>query len=345
MPTVKIGFYFSIVGPVVLGTAEAFMESFVLFLSYERIVKYTAVSATSVFIYDYILTLPLEISLIWTRWGGWLGKFVFFYTRYSPIVGLPFLLVDLFASVSSSRGCRAIRATGVTLEFTLSLSTTAIFYLRMCTLYQKTRWIIVFMTIFYFVSAVGQIIAGILAMRILIPLTGSIDGHCALTGETPRNVDKIIAGSYLSMMPCETVILAATIGHSIWARRLQLLGNASSTLPILTRLYRDGVLYFGLALALRLCGALVWLVAPANLKLSADYCVYAFTSIFSYRFFLGLRESISRSRSTSSGLFATTTTTAETFALSQISNRNLGQSIHKPTARPLEKLDVELSQS
>ncbi|CAG7851914.1 SubName: Full=Uncharacterized protein {ECO:0000313/EMBL:CCA76649.1} [Serendipita indica DSM 11827] len=234
------------------------MESFVLFLSYERIVKYTAVSATSVFIYDYILTLPLEISLIWTRWGGWLGKFVFFYVRTTGIGSPPDLTTG---GHKSHRSHSRI--------YTLPLDD------RMCTLYQKTRWIIVFMTIFYFVSAVGQIIAGILAMRILIPLTGSIDGHCALTGETPRNVDKIIAGSYLSMMPCETVILAATIGHSIWARRLQLLGNASSTLPILTRLYRDGVLYFGLALALRLCGALVWLVAPANLKLSADYCAFA----------------------------------------------------------------------
>ena len=49
-----------------------------------------------------------------------------------------------------------------------------------------------------------------------------------------------------------------------------------------------------------------WLTAPGQLKTAADYGVYPMTSIASYRFFLSLRESISKTRMVRSGLFTTT---------------------------------------
>lgn len=312
------------------------LSQVVQFVWFKQIVHYAAVSAITVFIYDYILTLSLEISLMWTSWGGWLGKFVFFYTRYSPMIGLSLLIASLFASIHTSTGCRTLTATGIVLEFTVSLSSTAIFYLRMCTLYQKTRWIIVFITVFFFLSAVAQIIVGTTAMTLLLRFTGSIDGYCGLTGTPPPSAARMIAGAYLSMVPCETVILAATIAHSIWAKKLKLLEGASASLPILTRLYRDGILYFGLALALRLCGAIVWLEAPANLKLSPDYGVYALTSIFACRFFLGLRESISQTNAES---FPTTNT--DTIALSERPRRSpFSLSTQMTAGNPLEETNV-----
>lgn len=312
------------------------LSQVVQFVWFKQIVHYAAVSAITVFIYDYILTLSLEISLMWTSWGGWLGKFVFFYTRYSPMIGLSLLIASLFASIHTSTGCRTLTATGIVLEFTVSLSSTAIFYLRMCTLYQKTRWIIVFITVFFFLSAVAQIIVGTTAMTLLLRFTGSIDGYCGLTGTPPPSAARMIAGAYLSMVPCETVILAATIAHSIWAKKLKLLEGASASLPILTRLYRDGILYFGLALALRLCGAIVWLEAPANLKLSPDYGVYALTSIFACRFFLGLRESISQTNAES---FPTTNT--DTIALSERPRRSpFSLSTQMTAGNPSEETNV-----
>lgn len=328
--------YDSVVGPLHLSNSAVLMASVVQFVWFKQIVHYAAVSAITVFIYDYILTLSLEISLMWTSWGGWLGKFVFFYTRYSPMIGLSLLIASLFASIHTSTGCRTLTATGIVLEFTVSLSSTAIFYLRMCTLYQKTRWIIVFITVFFFLSAVAQIIVGTTAMTLLLRFTGSIDGYCGLTGTPPPSAASMIAGAYLSMVPCETVILAATIAHSIWAKKLKLLEGASASLPILTRLYRDGILYFGLALALRLCGAIVWLEAPANLKLSPDYGVYALTSIFACRFFLGLRESISQTNAES---FPTTNT--DTIALSERPRRSpFSLSTQMTAGNPSEETNV-----
>lgn len=328
--------YDSVVGPLHLSNSAVLMASVVQFVWFKQIVHYAAVSAITVFIYDYILTLSLEISLMWTSWGGWLGKFVFFYTRYSPMIGLSLLIASLFASIHTSTGCRTLTATGIVLEFTVSLSSTAIFYLRMCTLYQKTRWIIVFITVFFFLSAVAQIIVGTTAMTLLLRFTGSIDGYCGLTGTPPPSAARMIAGAYLSMVPCETVILAATIAHSIWAKKLKLLEGASASLPILTRLYRDGILYFGLALALRLCGAIVWLEAPANLKLSPDYGVYALTSIFACRFFLGLRESISQTNAES---FPTTNT--DTIALSERPRRSpFSLSTQMTAGNPSEETNV-----
>ena len=48
-------------------------------------------------------------------------------------------------------------------------------------------------------------------------------------------------------MPCEVVILAATVAHSIRTRNLRLLDGHSTMVPILTRLYRDGMAYFGVS--------------------------------------------------------------------------------------------------
>ncbi|CAG7854424.1 SubName: Full=Uncharacterized protein {ECO:0000313/EMBL:CCA69720.1} [Serendipita indica DSM 11827] len=173
-------------------------------------------------------------------------------------------------------------------------------------------------------------------MTLLLRFTGSIDGYCGLTGTPPPSAARMIAGAYLSMVPCETVILAATIAHSIWAKKLKLLEGASASLPILTRLYRDGILYFGLALALRLCGAIVWLEAPANLKLSPDYGVYALTSIFACRFFLGLRESISQTNAES---FPTTNT--DTIALSERPRRSpFSLSTQMTAGNPSEETNV-----
>lgn len=143
-------------------------------------------------------------------------------------------------------------------------------------------------------------------------LTCSINGRCGTTGDI-RHLHEIVAGSYLSMLPCEMVILLATLAHSVCAKRLHLLDGASATLPILTRLYRDGTACFRLAVSLRMCGAIVWLEAPAILKPSADYGIYALTSILSSRFFLRLRGSISRANAALPGSLSMPT--ADTFTL------------------------------
>ena len=78
------------------------MESLVTAVSYERIVQYMAIAASTVFFYDFALTLPSEVSrlnlchvtlnyhdqieFMWTPWGGWVGRLVFFYVRAMVIV-------------------------------------------------------------------------------------------------------------------------------------------------------------------------------------------------------------------------------------------------------------------
>lgn len=124
-------------------------------LSHERIAQYAAISGTTVFMYDYALTLPSEVGLIWTPSSGWVGKRVFFFTRYLPTVGLPLLLVDSFASPISSNVCKLARSATTVLQFMLSLSTTAIFGLRICMLYHRERRVVLFITAFGFFSAIA----------------------------------------------------------------------------------------------------------------------------------------------------------------------------------------------
>lgn len=304
-------------------------------LWYERCLDYTAFAATTVFLYDYALTLPSEITLTWTKWGGWLGKLVFFYTRYSPIIGFPIILFDQFGSKMSSNGCKFIRVGGIFFGLTLSLSTTGIFCLRICTLYHEERRITSFIAVSYFVSAALQTILGAMTFAIIAPITGSADGYCTYLAETiPHMLHRLVAGTYLSMIPCEVIILIATLVHSNRTRALHQLEGGSTSLAILTRLYRDGMAYFVLALVLRLCSALMWLAAPDNLKFSADYIVYALTSIISYRFFLELHESISRGRIIRSGPFTMATADVSALANPNLSPPSIRNTIKKRSHEP-----------
>ncbi|CCA74025.1 hypothetical protein PIIN_07979 [Serendipita indica DSM 11827] len=238
------------------------MESQTLVL-YDHVLRCIAVAGTTAFFYDYALTLQSEIRFIWASSGGWLGKSVFYYTRYTPVIGLPMALIELFAPDLSTNMCR------------------------------------------YFASdAAIQIGLGTRALSIITPLTGSFNGKCTLVG-SPPDLSKIIAGSCLSFVPCEIIILVATIVHASQAKNLRSLEGGSAALPILTRLYHDGMAYFGFALVFRLCGSIVWLTAPDPLKPSADYCVYALTSVVTIRFSLRLRESVADSTEVPSELLTT----------------------------------------
>ncbi|CAG7853399.1 SubName: Full=Uncharacterized protein {ECO:0000313/EMBL:CCA74025.1}, partial [Serendipita indica DSM 11827] len=238
------------------------MESQTLVL-YDHVLRCIAVAGTTAFFYDYALTLQSEIRFIWASSGGWLGKSVFYYTRYTPVIGLPMALIELFAPdlstnmcVRYTQQCKLARVAGIGLEYTLSLSTTAIFCLRVCTLYRHRLPIFALITAIYFVSAAIQIGLGTRALSIITPLTGSFNGKCTLVG-SPPDLSKIIAGSCLSFVPCEIIILVATIVHASQAKNLRSLEGGSAALPILTRLYHDGMAYFGFALVFRLCGSIV----------------------------------------------------------------------------------------
>jgi len=60
-------------------------------LSRLQIVKYMNFASLAVFVYDYLLTLELELTLIWSSdWS--IGKILFLLSRYSTFIDVPLIL-------------------------------------------------------------------------------------------------------------------------------------------------------------------------------------------------------------------------------------------------------------
>lgn len=59
------------------------------------IVQYVSIASTIVYLYDLVLTFGAETELVWTTRSGRVGQYVFFFNRYSPILGLSVALLEL----------------------------------------------------------------------------------------------------------------------------------------------------------------------------------------------------------------------------------------------------------
>ncbi|CAG7851907.1 SubName: Full=Uncharacterized protein {ECO:0000313/EMBL:CCA72115.1} [Serendipita indica DSM 11827] len=131
-----------------------------------------------------------------------------------------------------------------------------------------------------------------IAFYLLLPRVGALDHGCGVTQTPPPNTTLMVASTFLCALPCEVVATALLIKHALRSRPILLSEGNSVALPVLDRLYRDGVTYFAVAILLRLWGSLVWLLCPWSLKSFSDSCNMALRSIVVSRFFLSLRQSI-----------------------------------------------------
>ncbi|KAG9044068.1 hypothetical protein FS842_001598 [Serendipita sp. 407] len=165
--------------------------------------------------------------------------------------------------------------------------------MRVSTLYESRPKIRHFVITIFWVSTVAQVVISAIALSIFYQCIGTISGHCAMVSAPSRGQSYIIGAGYMSAVPCEVVILVATIYHAFHSRRLVV--GTSVAWPILRRLYTDGAFWFATALSVRLFGCFQWFFFPDDLKSSSDPMLYALQSIVAVRFFLALRRQIGNS--------------------------------------------------
>lgn len=187
--------------------------------------------------------------------------------------------------------------------------------MRICTIYCERRRIVVLVVGAFAACTILQF--GLAASGLSMVYAGATSnaGKCTFAPLQPRKFQQVVASSYLSLMPCDTVILVATLIHAVNSRHLHALGGGSAALPVLTRVYHDGMAHYAVTLALRLWGAFSVIIPPTPYRLAPEVFVLAFTSIVASRFFLGLRKSISQMSRQALGL---SETGIDTFLLSRV---------------------------
>lgn len=101
---------------------------------------YIGIAGAVLYIYDFILTLPVEISQIWpSRFSG--TKAVFLLCRYSALIYWCFDAITGYSPISNISTCAGLIRTTNTLQAISDIGLTVIFILRTFAIYNQ-NWII-----------------------------------------------------------------------------------------------------------------------------------------------------------------------------------------------------------
>ncbi|KAG8758377.1 hypothetical protein FRC14_000146 [Serendipita sp. 396] len=186
-----------------------------------------------------------------------------------------------------------IKRVCVAFQILTCIATTAIFCLRVCTLYDSHRGMRWFILAAFWTCAVSQVTISSITLYIVFPRTGMFHGYCTIIKPFTQNHIYVISASYITATPCEIIIILATLLHAVKTRRIVF--TTGVVWPVLCRLYTDGAFWFVIEFCFRLWGCLQWLFCPNELKYLSDRLIYALQAVVAGRFFFILRRHIDNS--------------------------------------------------
>ncbi|CAG7848426.1 SubName: Full=Uncharacterized protein {ECO:0000313/EMBL:CCA71693.1} [Serendipita indica DSM 11827] len=273
------------------------MASIVTEVFYGKAVTYTAFSFFTLYLYDYALTLNDEMELFWTHGGSWVLQTAFITSRYLPAAGLLAGVLALNPSglTLDDISCRGLMAGNIICQSTMSVCSTGLICLRILTIFQHNPRIKITLHISFWLGAISIFYFTGHALYYLLPKVVFAFDTCAIIVPPPPFTNIIIALAYMSGLPCEAVIIGATWYHAYATKDLRLSAWDSISWPILSRMYKDGMMFFVISLALRSTGCLNHLLVAENIKRVVDFVVLGLTTVVATRFFFSLRRSIVKS--------------------------------------------------
>jgi len=256
---------------------------------------YIPVASTSLLVYDYFLTLPQEISLVWmSPWN--LYKFLFFLTRYPMIMTMS---LGLYRNVALSvPHCKFVDVfTDYTSIIWISVAE-VVMAARVWALWQRNFSIGVFLAFLItgltVVSIVAEARYSSVAQYVMIPPEVVHFAPGCHDFVTPEFSSTLFQAPYISVMIVETLVLMLMLARSI--SHYKMLSHSRFLLIF----YQDGVMYFVILAVVAIVNIIVVQRAPpelANLCLSLQRALHP---ILSARILLHMREENQRDRAYSS---------------------------------------------
>ncbi|KAG8688355.1 hypothetical protein FRC08_011481 [Ceratobasidium sp. 394] len=225
-------------------------------LLHVRASRYVSAAGYVLLLYDYFLTLPDEVKLIWpTSWS--LVKILFLINRYT---------VPIFLTVNSWAMSGFSNPPTDTVSIELGHAWTSIdndqssaegisnllLLLRVHALYGRSRKILILLVIFYILTYASILSTATLA---------------------------------LVQLGFEIVIFGMTLYKCLEHAKAQQLHT-----PLLKTLYRDGFLYFLIIVVIRILNLALWIVAPPSLIYLGLYFIWSLITLLISRLLLNLRN-------------------------------------------------------
>ncbi|KAG8949668.1 hypothetical protein FRC04_008414 [Tulasnella sp. 424] len=242
--------------------------------------RYTGVAGYTILIYDHILTIPIEIELIWRKPKGFV-TYAFLFNRYLvPLV----IAVGIFQMSGGTRNvpssfCHAwlwiegaCMITGYGIAHYLAS-------LRVRALHSARPWV-----------DRTLLIAGVLYAVVTVSVTLAIEVNVGKTfvWDTTFNVcngtpTSYMHGSWIPGLMFESVLFTLIILKAVrdWRRDL--------SFPITRLLYRDGFLYFGVMAGCSIFNIIASSSLPSTYFLLAKYFAFSLVTVMSSRIVLNLR--------------------------------------------------------
>ncbi|KAF8599788.1 hypothetical protein BDV93DRAFT_609081 [Ceratobasidium sp. AG-I] len=252
-----------------------------------RASRYLSAAGYVLLLYDYFLTLPDEVRLIWpTDWS--LVKILFLINRYTVPVFLTINSWEMtgFSGPSSDTDPADVCRRWVPIEGYAEIASLGIsnflLLLRVHALYGRSRKVLIILCIFYILTYISILGTATTALIHMIPrLTYShLAGICSVN-EKPVTLQAVWAAP----LGFEILVFAMTLRKCLEHAKSQQL-----QIPILQTLYRDGFLYFFIIVVTRILNLALWIVAPPSLIYLGLYFIWALVTLLISRLLLNLRN-------------------------------------------------------
>ncbi|KAH8828630.1 hypothetical protein DL96DRAFT_1012758 [Flagelloscypha sp. PMI_526] len=247
-------------------------------------------SALSILIWDWLLTLDLEIRLVWPNKLS-VGKVLFFLARYLPFVDI---LVGIIFSKkvdagTDGRACSIIYAWMIWLEVFGIHVVQVILILRTWALYGRNKWVLAGLVAMLFVTVAFCGTTDQLLLKSIVwagPAFSGISGCIVIRADDLR---VRLAGNYLAIMALESIILLALLF------RVMKLRKVSSASPLINIIYQDGLLFYFFVFVVSIVNVVTVFTVPQAYCAVLILFQRAMHSVAASRILLDIRQVASKS--------------------------------------------------
>lgn len=269
-----------------------------LYVAIEHITatKYIFVASIVLLYWDIFLTFDLEYERVWKTRAS-LGKYLFIVNRYVPPILFIFDAVYQLHPSPSLQFCRNSLLPSSLLGIVTYGSIAAVLVLRTHALYQKQwlLWIMVALTIITCGTMAG-IFSYIFKEFITFVPPGTLPGipGCASECGDPK-CRFLLTVFWIPFFVLETLTVSLTAWKS-WTSYRQVGKNRS---PFVTIVYRDGLMWYAVIMAMSIVNLVIWVAAPATLIQIAVSLLRALETTIASRLLLNIRGMLDRNYGTS----------------------------------------------
>ncbi|KAF9530069.1 hypothetical protein CPB83DRAFT_199001 [Crepidotus variabilis] len=191
---------------------------------------YATVVSLGILCYDYFLTLPQEVNLIWSR-RFTLGTLLFFVCRYLPFVDIPISLHVYTSTKLTAAGCHSLVIVCNSIQVVGIGTAEVILLLRTIAIWERNPYVI-FGIVLLFLTSFGASCVFTTLYLLTIQFSKSHARAC-----NAYNVHWIVLLDYVVILVIETVVILLTLVKAIQHLR-------ASTSSWLYHLYQRGLVYF-----------------------------------------------------------------------------------------------------